>query len=192
MEAKDVYLSILRLQYRYNTNVLQLFSDGGSQLNAKLLGKKRNYYQDQLERLWGIHNNIPYSQHRNLVERKISNLKRLIKEGIFGIPGPQTEAVNRSILETTIAAATSMMNNTPYLESGPNNLLLAPADFLTPWRGTQPEVQRLPEHNLRSLADARRTMIVRQEKLKELAIEEIRRSKSRFKSGRLKLGKNKS
>merc|ERR1712055_118413 len=50
----------------------------------------------------------------------------------------------------------------------------------------------LPEHNLRSLADARRAMIVRQEKLKELAIEEIRRSKSRFKSGRLKLGKNKS
>ena len=40
MEAKDVYLSILRLQYRYNTNVLQLFSDGGSQLNAKLLGKR--------------------------------------------------------------------------------------------------------------------------------------------------------
>ena len=43
MEAKDVYLSILRLQYRFNTRVLQLFSDGGSQLNAKLLGKKRNY-----------------------------------------------------------------------------------------------------------------------------------------------------
>ena len=161
-------------------------------MNAKLLGKKRNYYQDQLDQLWGIHNNIPYSQHRNLVERKISNLKRLIREGIFGTPGPQSEAIDRSILDTTIAAATNMMNNTPYLESGPNNLLLAPADFLTPWRGTQPEVQRLPEHDLRSLADARRTMIVRQEKLKELAVEEIRRSKSRFKSGRLKLGKNKS
>ena len=80
MEAKYVYLSILRLQYRYNTNVLQLFSDGGSQLNAKLLGQKRSYYQDQLHRLWGVHNNTPYSQHRNLVERKISTLKRLIKE----------------------------------------------------------------------------------------------------------------
>ena len=82
-----------------------------------------------------------------------------------------------------------MMNNTPYLESGPNSLLLAPADFLAPWRGAQPEVQSLPEHNLRSLADARRMMIVKQEKLKELAIEEIKSSKSRFKSGKLKLGK---
>merc|ERR1711984_41532 len=71
-------------------------------------------------------------------------------------------------------------------------MLWQPLHFLTPWRGTQTEVQSLPEHNLRSLADARRTMIVRQEKLKELAIEEIRSSKSRFKSGRLKLGKNKS
>ena len=85
-----------------------------------------------------------------------------------------------------------MLNNTPYLESGPNSLLLAPADFLTPWRGEQPQVQNLPEHGLRSLADARRSMIVRQEKLRELVTEEIRSSKSRFKSGTLKLGKNKS
>ena len=170
MKAKDVFLGILRLQYRYNTNVLQLFSDGGSQLNAKLLGHKRSYYQDQLNRLWGIHNNTPYSQHRNLVERKISNLKRLIKEGVFGVPGPQSidQPIHRSILETTIEAAVSMLNNTPYLESGPNSLLLAPADFLTPWKGEQPKVQNLPEHGLRSLADARRSMIVRQEKLREL------------------------
>merc|ERR1712236_7454 len=99
------------------------------------------------------HNNTPYSQHRNLVERKISNLKRLIREGMFGIPGPQSEAIDRSILDTTIVAATNMMNNTPYLESGPNIFLLAPADFLTPWRGTQPEVQSLPDHTLRSLVD---------------------------------------
>ena len=160
-EAKDVYLSILRLQYKYNTNIFQLFSDGGSQLNAKLLGRKRSYYQDKLHRLWGVHNNTPHSQHRNLVERKISTLKRLIKEGVFGMPGPQLEAVDRSVLETTILAAVSMMNNTPYLESGPNSLLLAPADFLAPWRGTQPEVQDLLEHNLRSLADARRIMTIK-------------------------------
>ena len=83
MEAKDGYLSILQLQYIYNTNVFQLFSDGGSQLNAKLLGRKRSYYQEKLHRLWGVHNNTPHSQHRNLVERKI-----LIKEGAFGMPGP--------------------------------------------------------------------------------------------------------
>ena len=115
-----------------------------------------------------MHNNTPHSQHRNLVERKISTLKRLIKEGVFGMPGPQLEAVDRSVLETTISAAVSMMNNTPYLESGPNSLLLAPADFLTPWRGAQPEVQYLPEHSLRSLADARKIMTTKQERPKEL------------------------
>ena len=108
------------------------------------------------------------------------------------MPGPQLEAVDRSVLETTISAAVSMMNNTPYLESGPNSLLLAPADFLTPWRGAQPEVQDLPEHSLRSLADARKMMTIKQERLKELAIEEIKNSKSRFQFGKLKLGKNKS
>ena len=82
------------------------------------------------------------------------------------MPGPQLEAVDRSVLETTILAAVSMMNNTPYLESGPNSLLLAPADFLTPWRGAQPKVQDLSDHNLRSLADARRVMTIKQEKLK--------------------------
>ena len=101
-------------------------------------------------------------------------------------------AIDRSILNTTIAAATNMLNNTPYLDCGPNDSLLSPADFLTPWRGAQPEVQKLPENSLRSLADARRSMVVRQEKLREMAVEEIRRSKHRFKTGRLKLGKNKS
>ena len=46
------------------------------------------------------------------------------------------------------------------------------------------------EHSLRSLADARTIMTIKQERLKELAIEEIKNSKSRFQSGKLKLGKN--
>ena len=189
MEARDIYLSMLRLQYRYNTVVTQIFSDGGSNLKAKLLGSKKNYYQDKLERIWGVFNNTPYAQHRNLVERKVSMLKRMIKEGVFGLPGQQVEAIDRTMLETTILAATSMANNIPFMECGPNKHLLGPADFLTPWRSTQPEVHDLPDSGLRTLLDAKRAMTIRQEKLKDLAIEEIRNSKNRFKSGRIKLGK---
>ena len=124
MEARDIYLSLLRLQYRYNTVVTQLFSDGGTNLKAKLLGSRKGFYQEKLESLWGVFNNTPYSQHRNLVERKVSMLKRMIKEGVFGMPGKQAEAVDRSMLETTILAATNMVNNTPYMECGPNQHLV--------------------------------------------------------------------
>ena len=48
LEAKDVYLSILRLQYRYNTKVSQIISDRGSEIAAKILGRRRNYYQKSL------------------------------------------------------------------------------------------------------------------------------------------------
>ena len=192
LEARDVYLSILRLQYRYNTVVTQLFSDGGSQLDAKLLGQRRNFYQKSLKKLWGVHNNTPYSQFRNIAERKISVVKRLIKEGIFGIPGPQQEPVDKSILETAILGATNMVNNTPYQDVGPNSTLLCPADFLTPWKGQEPEVQCLPENKLKSLLETRRKMIIKQEKLKEIMMEEIRNEVNRFRGGQLKLGNNKN
>ena len=42
LEARDIYLAILRLQYKYNIRVKQIFSDRGSQLAAKILGRKRN------------------------------------------------------------------------------------------------------------------------------------------------------
>ena len=48
--------------------VSQLFSDGGSQLDAKLLGQKRNFYQKSLKKLWGVHNNTPYFEFRNIAE----------------------------------------------------------------------------------------------------------------------------
>jgi hypothetical protein len=105
LEAKDLYLSVLRLQYRYNTQVTQIFSDRGSQISGKILGKTRNHYQKSMKRLWGVHNNLGYSQFRNLAERKISTLKRLIRQGIFGIPSPQQEVVDRSILETAVQGA---------------------------------------------------------------------------------------
>ena len=189
LEARDIYLSILRLQYKYNTVVTQIFSDGGSNLKAKLLGAKKSFYQEKVDSLWGVFNNTPYSQHRNVVERKVSIIKRMIKEGAFGMPGQQAEEIDRSMLETTIMAAVNMVNNIPYMECGPNQHLLGPADFITPWRNTQPEVQDLPQSGLRSLLDAKRAMSLRQEKLRSLAVEEIRNAKHRFKSGRTKLGK---
>ena len=156
----NVYLSVLCLQYRYNTQVTQIFSDRGSQISGKILGKTRNYYHKSLKRLWGVHNNLGYSQFRNLAERKISTLKCLIRQGIFGIPGPQQEAVDRSILETAIQGATNMMNNTPYTKIGLNSTLMCPGDIMTPWKNQSPGVQDLPEIKLKTLLDAQTQSII--------------------------------
>jgi hypothetical protein len=85
-----------------------------------------------LRKLWAIFNNLGYSQFRNIAERKISMLKRLVKQGIFGLSGPQQETVDRSVLETAIQGAVSMINNVPYTTTGVNQSLLCPRDFLTP------------------------------------------------------------
>ena len=58
LEARDVYLALLRLQYRYNVRVTQLFSDHGSQISANLLGKKKDFYVKTLRGLWSVHNNV--------------------------------------------------------------------------------------------------------------------------------------
>ena len=109
-------------------------------------------------------------------------VKRLIKVGIFGIPGPQQESVDKSILETAILGATNMVSNVPYQDVGPNSTLLCPADVLTPWKGMEPEVQCLPENKLKSLMETRRRMIIKQQKLKEIMMEEIRNKTNRFRS----------
>ena len=44
LEAKEVYLALLRVEYRYATKITQIFSDGGKQLAFKLLGKQKNFY----------------------------------------------------------------------------------------------------------------------------------------------------
>ena len=68
LEAKEVYLALNRLQYKYNTKIKQVYSDGGTQLTCSLLGKKINLYQKKLKSLWGIYNNLPYCQFRNVCE----------------------------------------------------------------------------------------------------------------------------
>ena len=77
-------------------------------------------------------NNTVYSQFRNIAEMKIKVLKKMIKQGIFGIPGPKSEAVDRLVLETAIQAGVNMVNNTPYSPIGDNQNLLCPADLINP------------------------------------------------------------
>ena len=52
--------------------------------------------------------------------------------------------------------ATNTVNNILYLDLGENTRLLAPADFITPWRTDQPGVRAIPESNLSTLKGARR------------------------------------
>ena len=126
------------------------------------------------------------------MERKIQTLKKMIKQGVFGTSRPQTESADRSLLETAISGAVSMINCVPYATSETNHLLLTPADTLTPWRGLEPTVQHLPKTKLRSLAEARRLMVIKQERIKEVLMENTRLEVKRFRAGNLKLGKNKS
>ena len=56
MEAKDVYLALNRVQYRFNTRIIQVYSDGGSQLSSTLLGEKCNFYQRKLKKTSLTHN----------------------------------------------------------------------------------------------------------------------------------------
>jgi hypothetical protein len=156
------------------------------------LGKTRNYYQKSIKRLWGVHNNLGYSQFRNIAKRKISTLRRLIRQGIFGIPGPQQDAVDRSILETAVQGATNMMHNTPYTKIGLNSTLMCPGDIMTPWKNQSPGVQDLPETKLETLLDAQRTMTIKQSKMRAIMIEELKLEVTRFKAGQLKLGCNKN
>ena len=51
LEARDIYLALLRVQYRYNARIYQIFSDRGSQLAGSILGQKRTFYQRDLRKL---------------------------------------------------------------------------------------------------------------------------------------------
>ena len=116
MEARDVYLALSRLETRFNIHIIQIYSDIGTQLAAAILGEKKSFYQERLGRLWAITNNTLYSQFRNVAERKISMLKKIMKQILSGLPGPQRVCVDRDILAAAMLRATSAVNNIPYLE----------------------------------------------------------------------------
>ena len=93
LEAKEVYLALLRVEFRYATKIRQIFSDGGKQLAFKLLGKQTDFYQQKLAALWGVYNNPPYSQYCNYAERQVQSVKRIIKQCAQGKPGVQEEPI---------------------------------------------------------------------------------------------------
>jgi hypothetical protein len=196
LESRDIYLALLRIQYRYNTRIYQIFSDKGSQLAGSILGEKRSFYQRSLRKLWGVWNNTAHGQFRNIAEMKIKVLKRMIRQGIFGLPGPQQEAVDRTLVETAIQGAINMVNNTPFSPFGINQTLLCPADLVNPWRVAgvhgPPKVQEIPDSGLQTLVEAKRIMTIKQEKMTEILWEETQTEVERYKPGNLKLGKNKS
>ena len=115
-----------------------------------------------------------------------------MKQILSGLPGPQRVCVDRDILAAAMLRATSAVNNIPYLELGANTRLLAPADFISPWRTDQPGVRAIPESNLSTLKGARRKLQVIQERMDQLVREEIQTSglDRRFMQARLKLGVN--
>ena len=52
LEARYIYLAVTWLEMQYNTKVIQLFSDIGTQLSPTILGVKKSVFQQKLGRLW--------------------------------------------------------------------------------------------------------------------------------------------
>ena len=93
MEARDIYLALSRLETWFNIHIIQIYSDS----RTAILGEKKSFYQERLGRLWVITNNTPYSQYRNMAERKISMLRKITKQILSGLPGPQRVCVDRHL-----------------------------------------------------------------------------------------------
>jgi hypothetical protein len=114
LEAKDVFLALSRVEFRFSVSIVQILSDKGSQLQHHLLGDQKNFYARKLGAKWGVFNNLPYSQHRNQCERKVQSAKKLIRQALCGAPGPMEGLLNWSMLETILCMSANMVNNCPY------------------------------------------------------------------------------
>ena len=51
-----------------------------------MLGNKNNYWSERLAGTMKIFNNLAMAQYRNICERKVKIMKRLLKIGIMGNP----------------------------------------------------------------------------------------------------------
>ena len=190
LEAREVFLALSRVEYRFSISIVQILSDDGSQLQAHLLGDRKNFYQKKLSARWGVHNNVPHSQHRNMAERKVQSAKRLVKQSLEGVPGPIKDPMSRSMLETVLTMSANMVNNTPYLTED-NEHLLAPADLISPWRACEQGVRQIPASGLKTLESTRRYLMVKRAALISMQTDELA-DELRFKQGRMKLGSNKN
>ena len=148
-KAENVFLALQRLQFRFASQIVQAYTDKGSQL-GKMLGNKSNYWSERLAGTMKIFNNLAMAQYRNICERKVKILKRLLKMGIMGNPGPQTSSVRLEVYLTVLEQAAHAINTTPYLAQG-NYGLLTPAHFINPWITSQVMVRELLESNILEL-----------------------------------------
>ena len=190
LEAKDVFLALSRVEFRFNTRITQVLSDKGSQLKHHLLGDRKEFYQNKLTQMWGIFNNVPYSKHRNFCERKVQDAKKLIKQVLNGLPGPIKEPSTLSFLETVLCMAANAVNTNPYA-SDQNIHLLCPADLLSPWNCKEIQIRSIPSSGLKSLEFVKRALLMKKEQMQDLQKKEMA-DELRFKKGRMKLGCNKS
>ena len=85
-KAENVFLALQRLQFRFSTEIVQAFTDKGSQ-RGKILGKTKNYWREQLGRKLKVYNNLASCQYRNVCKRKVRTFKRLLKMGMILISG---------------------------------------------------------------------------------------------------------
>ena len=190
LEAKDVFLALSRVEFRFNTRIVQILSDKGSQLKHHLLGEKKEYYQNKLAEMWGVFNNQAFSQHRNFCERKVQDAKKLIRQVLNGLPGPIKEPSALSFLETVLCMAANSVNTCPYME-GLNTHLLCPADLLSPWNAKEIQIRHIPSSGLKGLEFVRRALLLKKEQMQDLQRKEMA-EELRFKRGRMKLGANKT
>ena len=190
MECREVYLALLRVQWRFATQVVQLFTDKGSQLSEHLLGEKVNFYQKKIGELWAVKNNSVGAQFRNYCERKVRCVKTSIRQALSGQPGVLPQVPNHSELMTVLELAAHAVNFVPYVDSG-NQDLLSPGHILAPWQVRDITVQRLPKSRIDSLQLTRDMLCVIRERIFEVLTQEFAEL-ARFQEGRLKLGRNRA
>ena len=66
LSCKDVYLALMLVQDKYKTQIIQIFSDGGSNLLAKNLGASKKYFSEKIGKLISTKNNLGYSQYKKI------------------------------------------------------------------------------------------------------------------------------
>ena len=190
MEAKEVFLALKRVEWRVGTQIGQIFTDLGSQLSDHLLGKKVDFYQQSLSDMWGVMNNQVNCQYKNLCERKVRTIKKLVKQSLAGKPGTIRVVHELSHVETVLTMVAHMANRVPYGAEGVG-VELCPMDTLAPWQTREITVQQLPSSTLGELALKRNILYCIKEEIQQCLMEEFT-SELRFKTDRLKLGVNKS
>ena len=69
-KAENVFMALQRLQFRFGTEIVQAFTDKGSQL-GKILGDTKDYWSAKLGGKMKVFNNLASCQYRNVCKRKV-------------------------------------------------------------------------------------------------------------------------